>query len=313
MVSEAGASVYSASEFASRGIARPRRVRLRGAVSIARRLQDPLAELVKIDPKSSASASTSTTSTKPNWRVRSTRWSRTASTRSASTSTRPRRRCWRAYPGFSAGAGAKHRELSRRARRVPHPRRAARSAAASGRRRSSRRRASCASATATIRSMPPACTRKPTRVVDEILAAHQAATQGADRASDVIARQLNPQAFADDTFGVPHRDGHPAPSSKSPAAIRARRSRSRASTMASKTSKDLQPGMMLEGTVTNVAQFGAFVDLGVHQDGLVHISAGQQLRQDRARGREAGRHRQGEGARGRPGAQAHRADDEARR
>ncbi len=37
--------------------------------------------------------------------------------------------------------------------------------------------------------------------------------------------------------------------------------------------KDLQPGMILEGVVTNVAAFGAFVDIGVHQDGLVHISA----------------------------------------
>ena len=36
--------------------------------------------------------------------------------------------------------------------------------------------------------------------------------------------------------------------------------------------KDLKPGMMLEGTVTNVAAFGAFVDVGVHQDGLVHVS-----------------------------------------
>jgi uncharacterized protein len=36
--------------------------------------------------------------------------------------------------------------------------------------------------------------------------------------------------------------------------------------------KDLQPGMILEGTVSNVAQFGAFVDLGVHQDGLIHVS-----------------------------------------
>ena len=36
--------------------------------------------------------------------------------------------------------------------------------------------------------------------------------------------------------------------------------------------KDLQPGMVLEGTVSNVAQFGAFIDLGVHQDGLVHVS-----------------------------------------
>jgi uncharacterized protein len=37
--------------------------------------------------------------------------------------------------------------------------------------------------------------------------------------------------------------------------------------------KDLQPGMLLEGVVTNVTNFGAFVDIGVHQDGLVHISA----------------------------------------
>src|SRR6202022_2324933 len=39
------------------------------------------------------------------------------------------------------------------------------------------------------------------------------------------------------------------------------------------TLKDLKPGMLLEGVVTNVAAFGAFVDIGVHQDGLVHISA----------------------------------------
>jgi uncharacterized protein len=37
--------------------------------------------------------------------------------------------------------------------------------------------------------------------------------------------------------------------------------------------KDLEPGMMLEGVVTNVTNFGAFVDIGVHQDGLVHVSA----------------------------------------
>ena len=39
------------------------------------------------------------------------------------------------------------------------------------------------------------------------------------------------------------------------------------------TLEDLVPGMVLEGTVTNVAAFGAFVDIGVHQDGLVHVSA----------------------------------------
>ena len=58
--------------------------------------------------------------------------------------------------------------------------------------------------------------------------------------------------------------------------------------------KDLQPGMTLEGTVSNVAQFGAFIDLGVHQDGLVHVSQlVEQVRQRRARGGEDRRHRQG--------------------
>ena len=57
------------------------------------------------------------------------------------------------------------------------------------------------------------------------------------------------------------------------AAIRVRNSRRPPSRRASSLLTDLQPGMMLEGVVTNVAAFGAFVDIGVHQDGLVHVSA----------------------------------------
>jgi uncharacterized protein len=76
--------------------------------------------------------------------------------------------------------------------------------------------------------------------------------------------------------------------------------------------KDLKEGMILEGTVSNVAQFGAFIDLGVHQDGLVHVSQLPQVRQRRARGRQDRRHRQGQGAGGRRGAQAHQPVDEAR-
>ena len=57
-----------------------------------------------------------------------------------------------------------------------------------------------------------------------------------------------------------------------PGAIRARHSGPRASPTASSDIKDLKPGMLLEGMVTNVAAFGAFVDIGVHQDGLVHVS-----------------------------------------
>ena len=97
VVSEAGASVYSASEFASRELP-DMDVSLRGAVSIARRLQDPLAELVKIDPKSIGVGQYQHDVGKPSCRARSTRWSRIASMRSGSTSIPPRRRCWRGFP-----------------------------------------------------------------------------------------------------------------------------------------------------------------------------------------------------------------------
>jgi protein Tex len=87
-----------------------------------------------------------------------------------------------------------------------------------------------------------------------------------------IVRQLKPQTFADDTFGLPTvtdilrelekpgRDPRPA--------FKAAVFKEGVETL-----KDLKRGMILEGTVTNVAAFGAFVDIGVHQDGLVHISA----------------------------------------
>jgi uncharacterized protein len=85
-------------------------------------------------------------------------------------------------------------------------------------------------------------------------------------------RQLKPQTFVDDTFGLPTvtdilrelekpgRDPRPA--------FKAAVFKEGVETL-----KDLKKGMILEGTVTNVAAFGAFVDIGVHQDGLVHISA----------------------------------------
>jgi len=87
-----------------------------------------------------------------------------------------------------------------------------------------------------------------------------------------IVRGLKPQTFVDETFGLPTvtdilrelekpgRDPRPA---------------FKMATLKEgvETIKDLKKGMILEGTVTNVAAFGAFVDIGVHQDGLVHISA----------------------------------------
>jgi uncharacterized protein len=87
-----------------------------------------------------------------------------------------------------------------------------------------------------------------------------------------ILRQLKPQSFVDDAFGLPtvtdilrelEKPGRdPRPTFK--AAVFKE---------GVETLKDLKRGMILEGSVTNVAAFGAFVDIGVHQDGLVHISA----------------------------------------
>ena len=87
-----------------------------------------------------------------------------------------------------------------------------------------------------------------------------------------LLRSLTPQRFADERFGVPTvtdilrelekpgRDPRPA-------------FRTAAFADGVETMADLVPGMLLEGVVTNVAAFGAFVDIGVHQDGLVHVSA----------------------------------------
>lgn len=83
---------------------------------------------------------------------------------------------------------------------------------------------------------------------------------------------LNPKDFADDTFGIPTVSDIIAELDKPG---RDPRPEFKTATFKEGVEKisDLTPGMVLEGTVTNVAAFGAFVDVGVHQDGLVHISA----------------------------------------
>ena len=87
-----------------------------------------------------------------------------------------------------------------------------------------------------------------------------------------VLTKLKPADFADDTFGVPTVTDILAELDKP-----GRDPRPEFKTAEFKEGvnevKDLKPGMILEGTVTNVAAFGAFVDVGVHQDGLVHVSA----------------------------------------
>ncbi len=268
VVSEAGASVYSASEFASKELPELD-VSLRGAVSIARRLQDPLAELVKIDPKSigvgqyqhdvnqselartldavvedcvnSVGVDLNTASAPLLARVSG------LSTAVANSIVR-----WRDANGAFrnrkqlmdvAGLGAKTFELAAGFLRIRdgdnpldlsgvHPE------------------------TYPVVQKMIASTGKP---IGELMGR-----------SDVL-RTLKPEAFADERFGAitvkdilaelekPGRDPRPD--------FKVARFNDGVEDI-----KDLKEGMVLEGTVSNVAQFGAFVDLGVHQDGLVHVS-----------------------------------------
>jgi uncharacterized protein len=108
-------------------------------------------------------------------------------------------------------------------------------------------------------------------VVRRILAATKSDIKALIGSAEILG-QVKPQNFVDDTFGLPtvtdilrelEKPGRdPRPGFK--AAVFKE---------GVETLKDLKRGMILEGTVTNVAAFGAFVDIGVHQDGLVHISA----------------------------------------
>ena len=268
VVSEAGASVYSASEFASKELP-DLDVSLRGAVSIARRLQDPLAELVKIDPKSigvgqyqhdvnqselartlgtvvedcvnsvgvdlntaSAPLLSRVSGLSPAVAASIVRW------RDAKGAFRNRQQLLEV-----SGLGPKTFEQAAgflRIRDGDNP--------------------------LDLSGVHP----ETYPVVERILGQVSRPIQELMGKSDVI-RSLRPEAFADDRFGAitvkdilaelekPGRDPRPD--------FKVARFNDGVEDL-----KDLQPGMVLEGTVSNVAQFGAFVDLGVHQDGLVHVS-----------------------------------------
>ena len=204
-------------------------------------------------------------------RARSTRWSRTASTRSASTSTPPRRRCWRASRA-SARAWRRTSSCTATPTARSDPQGAEGGAAARARRRSSSAPASCASAAATTRSTPPACTRRPIRWCG-----------GSSQATKSDIKALIGNAAVLRALAAEGRSStrpsacRPSPTScaswRSRAATRVRPSRRPPSRRASRSSATSSRGMILEGVVTNVAAFGAFVDIGVHQDGLVHVSA----------------------------------------
>jgi len=272
VVSESGASIYSASEFASKELP-DLDVSLRGAVSIARRLQDPLAELVKIDPKSigvgqyqhdvnqselartlDAVVEDCVNSVGVDLNTASAPLlSRVSGLSNAVAASIVR---WRDSNGAFknrkqlmdvAGLGAKTFEQAAGFLRI-----------------------SGGDNPLDFSGVHP----ETYPVVERILKAVNKPASEVMGRSDVIRALLSkvgPEAFADDKFGAitvkdilaelekPGRDPRPD--------FKVARFNEGVEDI-----KDLQPGMILEGTVSNVAQFGAFVDLGVHQDGLIHVS-----------------------------------------
>jgi uncharacterized protein len=269
VVSEAGASVYSASAFAGKELPELD-VSLRGAVSIARRLQDPLAELVKIDPKSIGVG-------QYQHDVAEGKLSRSldavvedcvnAVGVDVNTASAP---LLRRVSGI--GEGLAENIVRHRDEHGPFRRRAALKEVA---RLGPKAFEQCAGFLRIPDGDDPldasAVHPEAYPVVRRIVAA-----AGRDVRSLIgdtaVLRTLRPSDFVDQTFGLPtvtdilrelEKPGRdPRPAFKTAA-------------FAEGVEKigDLEPGMVLEGVVTNVAAFGAFVDVGVHQDGLVHVSA----------------------------------------
>ncbi|MFF8506784.1 Tex family protein [Streptomyces sp. NPDC015492] len=269
MVSEAGASVYSASAFASQELP-GLDVSLRGAVSIARRLQDPLAELVKIDPKSIGVG-------QYQHDLAEVKLSRSldavvedcvngvgvdVNTASAPLLSR--------VSGISSGLAENivaHRDTNGPFR----SRRALKDVARLG----PKAYEQCAGFLRIRGGDDPLDSSSVHPEAYPVVRRMVKATGGEVAAligDTGTLRSLRADDFVDETFGLPTvtdilrelekpgRDPRPA---------------FRTATFAEGVEKigDLASGMVLEGVVTNVAAFGAFVDIGVHQDGLVHVSA----------------------------------------
>jgi uncharacterized protein len=269
VVSEAGASVYSASELAAREFPELD-VSLRGAVSIARRLQDPLAELVKIEPRSIGVG-------QYQHDVSQVRLAHAldavvedcvnavgvdVNTASAPLLAR--------ISGLNAGLAAAI--VAHRDRHGPFPNREALKAVPRLGPRTFEQAAGFLRIAHGDNPLDASAVHPEAYpVVQRILA-----DLGRDVRSLIgdttTLRRLDPARYTDERFGLPtvqdilkelEKPGRdPRPEFRT-AAFRE----------GVEDLEDLRPGMVLEGVVTNVTNFGAFVDVGVHQDGLVHVSA----------------------------------------
>ncbi|MFD7704916.1 Tex family protein [Streptomyces caelestis] len=269
MVSEAGASVYSASAFASQELP-DMDVSLRGAVSIARRLQDPLAELVKIDPKSIGVG-------QYQHDLSEVKLSRSldavvedcvngvgvdVNTASAPLLAR--------VSGITSGLAENivaHRDSNGPFRSRSELKKVSRLGPKAYEQCAGFLRIRGGDDPLDASSVHPEAYPVVRRMVKSS-GTEVAALIG----NTAVLRSLRPQEFVDETFGLPTvsdilkelekpgRDPRPA-------------FRTAVFKEGVEKISDLASGMVLEGVVTNVAAFGAFVDVGVHQDGLVHVSA----------------------------------------
>lgn len=269
VISEAGASVYSASEVAAQEFP-DMDVSLRGAVSIARRLQDPLAELVKIDPKSigvgqyqhdvnqallAAGLDTVVEDAVNSVGVDVNLASAPLLNRVAGITPTLAENIV-AYRDEN-GAFMSRKELLKVPRLGP---KAFEQAAGF-------LRINGAADPLDGSAVHPEAYSLVRRIVDAT-GVEVAQLVG----NSAVLGKLRAGDFADEQFGIPTVTDVLAELDKPG---RDPRPTFKTATLAEgiETIKDLKPGMVLEGTVTNVAAFGAFVDIGVHQDGLVHVSA----------------------------------------
>ena len=269
VVSESGASVYSASEIAAKEFP-DMDVSLRGAVSIARRLQDPLAELVKIDPKSigvgqyqhdvNQSALAKTLDAVVEDAVN-------AVGVDVNTASIPLLTRVAGVTSTLAGNIVAYRDEngvfpSRAAlKKVP--------------RLGPKAYQQCAGFLRIQGGKDPldaSAVHPEAYPVVRAIATATGLTVAELIGNTRVLHGLNPADFATDEFGVPTVTDIIAELDKPGRDPRPEFTTATFKEGVEKVS-DLQPGMILEGTVTNVAAFGAFVDVGVHQDGLVHVSA----------------------------------------
>ncbi len=269
VVSEAGASVYSASAYASSELPELD-VSLRGAVSIARRLQDPLAELVKIDPKSIGVG-------QYQHDVTGTKLERSldavvedavnAVGVDVNTASRPLLARVSGVTDSLAGAIVAQRDangaFSTRDQLKAVPRLGPKAFEQCAGFLRIRGGTDPLDASGVHPEAYPVVRRMLEKTHSDV-----ATLIGNTK----TLRGLNPAEFTDEAFGLPTVNDILKELEKPG---RDPRPEFQTATFAEgvQTLGDLEPGMVLEGVVTNVAAFGAFVDIGVHQDGLVHVSA----------------------------------------